>query len=247
MSTSSLSSVARFLRGALPPAVAIVAGMSVLLDRFLVNATWQRWTSTLVNWAIVLASVALLLGLANLARRHARSVVTPRDDRHRLYSLGLLAILVVTLLAGLIQPVDTGDSLASWLFVSVQMPLQASLFALLAFYMLSAAFRALRPGGLFGWGGWLFALAVVLILLSQLSAQTGRLLQPVQQWLVDVPTLAAVRGVLLGVALGASAMALRVLLGLSRPYAQRWPGAQLGGSGDEPTGPEGEPGEGSEP
>ena len=44
-------------------------------------------------------------------------------------------------------------------------------------------------------------------------------LPAIKDWVFDVPMLAGMRGILLGVALGTLATGLRVLLGVDRPYA----------------------------
>jgi hypothetical protein len=42
----------------------------------------------------------------------------------------------------------------------------------------------------------------------------------IKDWILNVPTLAGVRGILLGVALGTIATGLRILLGADRPYVE---------------------------
>jgi hypothetical protein len=44
-------------------------------------------------------------------------------------------------------------------------------------------------------------------------------LPKIKDWIMDVPVLAAVRGILLGVALGATLTGIRLLLGVERPYS----------------------------
>jgi hypothetical protein len=45
------------------------------------------------------------------------------------------------------------------------------------------------------------------------------ILPELKDWILDVPTLAGVRGILLGVALGALLTGIRLLLGVERPYS----------------------------
>lgn len=224
MSASRFSAAVQPVKTAVPIAIALLSGLVVLLDRFVQNSLVAQVASLLVNWAIVLAAIALLLGLANLARRHlqlaaGKEPAVAATPYRRWHSLALLLILALTLTAGLLHPAAVDGPLSRWLFLFVQAPLQATLFSLLAFYMISAAYRVLRPGGTLGRSGWLFVAAAVLVLWSQLRGQPTSLLSDVRIWLFDVPLLAAVRGVLLGVALAATFMALRVVLGISRPYA----------------------------
>jgi len=42
----------------------------------------------------------------------------------------------------------------------------------------------------------------------------------IKDWVLDVPALAGMRGILLGVGLGTAATGMRVLLGIDRPYAE---------------------------
>lgn len=231
---SRLHGVARTARSKaplLPVAVAVASGAVILASRFTSWPLADAAAAVLVEWAVLLAAVATLFGLANLALRHGRiaagwerTASTPARSRRpnrgrRLLSLALLVIMAVTLAAGVISPEGADSPLSTWLFTFVQYPLQAALFSLLAFYMLSAAYRALRPGGLSAGASAVFVLAGVIFLLTQLAGGQGSWLQAARDWLIGVPTLAGVRGLLLGVALGAAIAGLRVVLGLSRPYA----------------------------
>lgn len=208
---------------ALAVALAIVSGLTVLLDRFVSHPLVDAAASTLVDWAVLLAALALLAGLLNLALWHSRQVARPTGSRvalsRRLASLALVVILLITLAAGLLHPQGPASPLSSWLFQFLQAPLQATLFSLLAFYLLSASYRALRPGGPLGRWGMLVMLAATITMLAQLPGEQSDWLLTARAWLVSGPTLAAVRGVLLGIALGAAVTGLRVVLGLSRPYA----------------------------
>jgi hypothetical protein len=66
-----------------------------------------------------------------------------------------------------------------------------------------------------------FVLFGIIVLLGQVpvgAVISSGWLPIIKDWILDVPALAGARGVLLGVALGAAATGLRVLLGIDRPY-----------------------------
>ena len=60
---------------------------------------------------------------------------------------------------------------------------------------------------------------VLLVLLGQVTVGLAPFLPELKDWILDVPTLAGVRGILLGVALGALLAGIRLLLGVERPYS----------------------------
>jgi hypothetical protein len=101
--------------------------------------------------------------------------------------------------------------------------MSATLFSLLAFFIASAAFRAFRIRTVEA--GFL-AVAALLVMLGRVpigDVLTGFLpeairLNPVQEWIMDVPQNAAKRAILIGAALGVMATGLRVILGIERSY-----------------------------
>jgi hypothetical protein len=100
-----------------------------------------------------------------------------------------------------------------WIFDAIIAPGQASLFALLAFFMAAAAYRYMRigrPGG-----AWMLAgvLAIFLVQMPASAAMTPPAFGPVVDWLLVEPVTATVRGVLLGSSLGLLIVGLRFLLG----------------------------------
>jgi hypothetical protein len=68
----------------------------------------------------------------------------------------------------------------------------------------------------------LFAAAAVVVLVGSVpfTQIISPLIPETKEWIVNVPALAGVRGILLGVSLGIIATGLRVLTGLDRPYSE---------------------------
>lgn len=113
---------------------------------------------------------------------------------------------------------DTDDGLGfKWLFDNVLVPLDATMFSLLAFFMASAAYRTFRartPEAT--------VLLVVAVIIMLGRVPLGELIHEkfpqVCEWFMMVPTVAARRGILFGVALGSIATSLRIILGIERSH-----------------------------
>jgi hypothetical protein len=108
----------------------------------------------------------------------------------------------------------------TWLYDHVFSPCNATMFALLAFFIASAAFRAFRARNA---EAALLLGAAILIMVGRVPL--GRALSPVfpliADWIVDVPNNAGRRAIMMGAALGAIATSLRVILGLERSHLGR--------------------------
>jgi len=96
-------------------------------------------------------------------------------------------------------------------------PLQATMFSLLAFYIASAAFRAFRVRTV---DAALLAVAAVIVMLGRvpLGEKIWPGLPDITDWIMNVPQLAAKRAILIGAALGAISTGLKILLGIERNY-----------------------------
>jgi hypothetical protein len=192
-------------------ALTVLAVTLVILGLDRVGLALLRPAATqLYLWAVILSAFALLLGIANVGWVHLRRVMAGQTGWQ--HSLALLAALLVILAAGLVSPTGAAGPVLEWLFDSIIAPGQASLFALLAFFMAGAAYRFLRigrPGA-----AWLLS-GVVLVLLVQMPATHALLptgAAALVGWIMDVPAMAALRGVLLGSSFALLVTAFRFLL-----------------------------------
>ncbi len=205
------------MRRILPLAIAIATGTVVLVDLFVDAPYLDPAGAILVEWVVILAAFALLLGLLNVMAHHLRRV--RRQAEGWLYSSLLLLALAVVLFAGLTSARGPQDPIVQFIFQNVQVPLQTSFFALLAFYTAFAAYRAFRIRSV---ASFLMVAAGAIVLVGQIPAVADLWANApdLRAWVLEVPGTAGARGILLGVALGAIATAFRILLGMDRPYAQ---------------------------
>ncbi len=103
-------------------------------------------------------------------------------------------------------------------FDHVMMPILATMFSLLAFFIASAAYRAFRARNLLASLLLLAALVVMLRFNPYLALIFGDYVARASNWLMNVPNLAAQRAIVIGIGLGMVATALKVILGIERGY-----------------------------
>ena len=105
----------------------------------------------------------------------------------------------------------------SWVYFHIFLPCQATMFALLAFFIASAAFRAFRARNT---EAALLLGAAIIVLLGRapVGAYIHDWLPLWTNWIIDVPNNAGRRAILMGAALGAIVTGLRVLLGMERQH-----------------------------
>ena len=198
----------------IPTAIAVIVGLIVLADFFLENRYLDSLGQTLVRWTAIVAAFALLLGLFNILTVHGKRIW--QRQRGWPYSIVLLAAALVTLIAGIYGPQSPS---MDWVFYRVQLPLQATFFSLLAFFIATAAYRVFRARTL---ESTLLLLTGLVVLLGQapLSQLLWDRLPVIKDWILAIPTTAGARGILLGAALGIITTGLRVILGLDRQYSE---------------------------
>jgi len=191
--------------------VAISVGVFVLAGYFVDSLS--SLSAIILGWAAVVMAFALMLGVVNVLRVHISKIRTL--EKGWFYSAVLIIALAFTLIVGRNGP---NSAAGQSLFEYILRPLEASLFALMAFFIISAAYRAFRINN---FEMALFVLFAIIVLLGQVPAgfQLWPDLPLIKEWIMRVPALAGARGILLGVSLGAVATGLRVILGADRPYA----------------------------
>ena len=105
----------------------------------------------------------------------------------------------------------------TWLYETVFRPCNATMFALLAFFIVSAAFRAFRARNI---DAGLLLGGAILVMLGRvpIGRAISESLPSIAQWILDVPNNGSRRAIMMGAAIGAIATGLRILLGLERSH-----------------------------
>ncbi len=211
-----------------------IAGLFMVFTFFVPHAVGTRGSEMLLEWARIIGAFALILGLASLFRTHWDKI--RRRQAQWGYSVVTLASFAFMVWAGIIYGTGEGPvgqrlvtvksgALFEWLFNNVQVPLDATMFALLAFFIASAAYRTFRARN---FEAVLLIIAAIIIMLGRVpmaellhlphgEAIDTRMPQ-IYEWIMQFPAVAGKRGILFGVALGAIATSLRIMLGIERSH-----------------------------
>lgn len=198
-------------RPVIPALVAVVA-LLLLVDFVVVNDSLGSIAAVVVEAVILVAAGASLAAAGALAARRAADLWRRRGDPvgATLVLVGIGAMLVAGLRPG---AGGAGSPEVRWLVAALLLPLGATLFGLLFVTTLAAARRALDGHGRDA--AIVVAVAIVtLVLLLPLGGEAGLLLAAASAWALDGPIGAVFRGVLIGIAIAASLLAARVMLGV---------------------------------
>jgi hypothetical protein len=196
--------------------VAVLTGVIVLLGYFFNFPALVQVRELLLGWAMILAAVAVIVGVANLISVHFGRVTGHQKGG------GYSALLIVALLGSLALGLALGPQSVpvQTLFNGIQLPVEASLMAVLAVSLLYATIRLLR---------WRTDWMAIVLILTALLVFLGTAPLPflgyipivsdwLRPWVAQVPAAAGARGILLGVALGTLLTGLRILFAADRPY-----------------------------
>ena len=214
------------MRRNIPLAIALVGGLLMISTSFLPDMQGAYdlvlvYLPTLVGFTFFLGIISFLLHHTNKIRRKVEG---------NGYSWAAIGAFVVMVLAGVLGRVLLGrdvlfrgtpeESAFQWVFNNMLVPMEATMFALLAFYIASASFRAFRARNL---EATLLLVAAILIMIGKVPL--GELIwsgfTDVQQWIQDFPNTAAKRAVMIGVGLGMASTALKMVLGIERSWIGR--------------------------
>ena len=197
-----------------PLAICLVSGLFFTIQFFIPHQAVRRLYGNGLRWLIVVATFTLVLAVGSLIAHHLRKL--RRREKGWAYSLVTLLALVGMSIAGFTTGIRP-DSLFTNLFLHIQVPMQATMFGILAFYIASAAYRAFRARSK---EATLLLLSAFLLMLSAVSFLSYYIpgITTLAEWLLMVPGMAAQRGILFGVFLGTLAMSIKIILGIERGW-----------------------------
>ena len=206
-----------------PLVLCFVFGIAMIFTRFSPHSVSQWIYEEVISWVLIIGPFALVLATVTLIQTHTARI--RRRTEHWQYSLVVFAGLIIMVLIGV--PFGPQNSIFEWLYNNVQLPMDATMFSLLAFFIASAAYRAFRARTFEASLLLITALIVMMgnVPVGDLMWNTVLAWTPWEdgaswwrQWILDNPNLSARRGIILGVSLGVISQSIRIILGIERSY-----------------------------
>jgi hypothetical protein len=217
----------------IPLLLTALIGATIVIGFFVPHEIASVPANFLQSCAIIVVAFGYVLGGANVFRINLDAIFRRQTDWP--YKIVLVVALLVMLVFGLFVDrssfQDPGTT-SKWLYDHVYSTMNATMFALLAFFIASAAFRAFR---IRSFEAALLAIAALIVMVGRVPigdvivraivdhpglppAIRALRIEPLQEWIMDVPQNAAKRAILIGAAMGVMATGLRVILGIERAY-----------------------------
>ncbi len=203
------------MRRTIPLTLTFIIGLYPIFAFFVPHARIASANDWLDEALVIVAAFALPLGTVNVIMTNT-SKLKKRGTGWQ-YSIVLLAGLGVMAVYGLIGGTGVHPSF-QWMFVNMVSPLQSTMFALLSFYVASAAYRAFRAKNV---EASILLVAAIVVMMGRIplgDMVTGGRMTPLSEWIMSIPNAAAQRGIIIGAALGAASMSIRIILGIETTY-----------------------------
>ncbi|HIM10086.1 TPA: hypothetical protein EYM26_04700 [Candidatus Poribacteria bacterium] len=209
------------MRRQVPLALCFLFGIVMVLIEFSPHPYSQDLRAEVITWSLIIGPFALILGVATLVQTHW--VRIRRRAEYWQYSFFVFIGMIVMVAIGI--PLGQNHKIFKWLFNYIQVPMDATMFSLLAFFIASAAYRAFRARTL---EATLLLVAALIVMIG--NAPIGDLIwnkimpfgdnlpSKARQWILENPNLSSRRGVILGVSLGVISQSIRIILGIERSY-----------------------------
>lgn len=198
----------------IPLVLVFIFGVLLAIQYFVPSEPSQRFYEVALDGLTVIGIFAMVLGIWSQVHVGYNKIKRRAEDWQ--YSVVTLVSMFGMAFCGLSFMGGLNGPIFRQLYNNIFIPIQATIFSLLAFYIASASYRAFRARSAVS----TVLLAAALLLMLRVIP-TGPLVDPINQigsWMLMVPNMAAKRAILIGVGLGGVATALKIVLGIERSY-----------------------------
>ena len=211
------------MRREVPLLITGIVGIVFIVSYFIPHWPFGQMNDWFSDWFAVIQACAIVLGALNLLLVSAQKVARKKEDWG--YAIVIIVTFFIMVVAGIGEGRDymtTGTNF-EWLYTYSYVPLSASMYAILAFFVASASYRAFRARNI---EATMLLLAAFLVMLGRVPVgdlitsfmPEGARMSDLQTWIMNFPQTAGQRAIMIGIALGLVSTALRIILGIERSH-----------------------------
>ncbi len=213
------------MRREVPVLITGIVGVVFVVQYFIPHFPFSKMVDWFSDWFSIIAACAIWMGVLNLFKLSLQSIYQRKDDWW--YSVIVVACILLMAVVGFAAGENYGDPESRtaffWLYANVYTPLSSTMYAMLAFFVASASYRAFRARNL---EATLLLLAAFFVMLGRVpigDVLTGFLpeqlrLSQLATWIMNFPNTAGQRAILIGISLGIVSSSLRIILGIERSH-----------------------------
>ncbi len=184
------------MKRSIPLAIVMVGGILFMIQYFIPHQYSQTLFDYYTEWAPIIGAFALVLGVGSLTRLHSHKI--KRKAKNWQYSYVVLLPLYLVPIFALFLPESIGGGIMETMggarttqgvfdftYINIQIPIQATMFSLLAFYIASAAFRAFRAKSALA---TVLLVAAVIVMLGQvpIGELLGKWFPKIGLWILSL-------------------------------------------------------------
>jgi len=201
------------MRTKIPLLICLIFGVIMFAQYFSSHELALSVYNSILEWWQIIFAFTLFVGVAAFMKNSLRGISRGKDTPYKIISLvGLILMPVLAIIGG----TKIGSPFL-WSFENMLAPMQATVFALLAFFVASASFRGFRARTV---SATILLVTALIVLLGRIpmAEMISETFPKVTFWIQNYPSMAARRAILIGIGLGSMTTALRVILGIERTY-----------------------------
>lgn len=160
---------------------------------------------------VILASFAIIAGTIAIILFNMKGIV--RRTAEWQYKALQMAAIIIFVIFGYVQTPLAGGPVFNWLFQYAEQPLVGIMYGLTGFFIVSACFRAFRARSI---DSTLLLISGLIILFLNMPWTIWPGFTTAGRWIIDVESVGAIRGVVIGITIGYIAMTIKTMMGRVR-------------------------------
>jgi hypothetical protein len=201
------------MRKQLPLLLTGISALWVVLCHFIHQFQVAKMMGTTDQWNQIIIATMTFVGAVNLTRIHGTHIQRRRSGYFN--SIALLLSLWVYTAVGIYFKNNSTEY--RWVYNATVVPWEATMFAMIAFFISSAAYRTFRirtaEAAVMG-----LVAAFVMLGNVPIGPVISDQIPLLKDWLMNVPNGAGFRAIRIGIYIGMFAAAMRIALGLERAH-----------------------------